>query len=80
MVKIKYFTLPNNLTAEPLVPEFLQGLATPQALAGAVSDLMHDPQRRKAITDQFSILRTALAQGADKRAAQAVFELAGGKN
>lgn len=78
LLKIRYFTLPNNLTSEPLVPEFLQGAATPQALAGAVAGLMQDPARRRAITDQFAVLRTELAQGADKRAAQAVFDLAGG--
>ena len=77
LLKIRYFTLPNNLTAEPLVPEFLQGAATPAALAVAVSDLMQDPARRAAISDQFAVLRTNLALGADQRAAQAVFELAG---
>jgi len=74
--KGQYFSLPNLLTAEPLVPEYLQGAATAEALADAVSELMQDPERRAAIAGQFADLRTALAVGADKRAAQAVLELA----
>lgn len=78
LLKVPHFTLPNLLTSEPLVPEYLQGAASPEALANAVSDLMQDPERRAAIAMQFAELRAALAVGADKRAAQAVFELAGG--
>ena len=77
MLKVPHFTLPNLLTAEPLVPEFLQGAASPEALADAVSGLLNDPGRRAYISGQFTDLRAALAVGADKRAAQAVLELAG---
>jgi lipid-A-disaccharide synthase len=76
--KGQYFSLPNLLTAEPLVPEYLQDAANPPALAEAVSGLMQDPVRRAAIAGEFADLRTALALGADKRAAEAVFALAGG--
>ena len=79
LLKVPYFTLPNLLTPEPLVPEFLQGAASPEALANAVSGLMKDPDCRAAITNQFSKLRTELAQGADQRAAQAIVDLAGGQ-
>jgi lipid-A-disaccharide synthase len=76
LLKVPHFTLPNLLTAEPLVPEYLQGAANPQALANAVSGLLQDPGRRATIAAQFAELRAALALGADKRAAQAVLELA----
>ena len=76
LLKVPSITLPNLLTPEPLVPEFLQGAATPEALADAVTALMNDPGRRAAIADQFAKLRTELAQGADKRAAHAVLDLA----
>jgi lipid-A-disaccharide synthase len=78
LLKVPHFTLPNLLTSEPQVPEYLQGAASPEALASAVSGLMQDPERRAAIAGQFAELRATLAVGADKRAAQAVFELAGG--
>ena len=78
LLKVPYFTLPNLLTDEPLVPEYLQGAANPETLANAVSDLLQDADRRAAITTRFADLRTALALGADKRAAQAVLGLARG--
>jgi len=79
LLKVPSLTLPNLLMAEPLVPEFLQGAATPEALADAVAALMNDPGRRASIADQFATLRAELAQGADKLAAQAVLELASGR-
>jgi len=80
LLKVPSITLPNLLTPEPLVPEFLQGAATPEALANAVSALMDDPGRRAAIADEFAKLRAGLAQGADKRAAEAVLDLASGRS
>ena len=78
LVKVPYFSLPNLLTSEPLVPEFLQSEATPEALSGAVHALLEDPERRQFISRKFAELRRELARGADRRAANAVFELAGG--
>ena len=75
LLKVPYFTLPNLLTPEPLVPEFLQGAANPRALADAVDSLLNDPARRAGISDQFSRLRLELAQGANKLAARAVLDL-----
>lgn len=76
LLKTEYFTLPNLLTDEPLIPEFIQEDATPKALAQAVWELLEDPERRKAIARRFATLRTDLALGADERAADAVIELA----
>lgn len=76
LVKVRHFTLPNLLTEQPLVPEFLQGRATPAALADAVLGLLADPRRRAAITAEFAKLRDRLARGADRMAAAAVLELA----
>jgi lipid-A-disaccharide synthase len=72
LVKVPHVTLPNLLTDTPLVPEFIQNAARPEALAGAVSDLLSDPGRRADIAAQFRVLRTTLARGADERAAEAV--------
>ena len=72
-----YFSLPNLLTAEPLVPEFLQGAASPQALAAAVSSLLDDSERRERIAAEFLTLRDTLARNADERAAAAVLAVAG---
>jgi lipid-A-disaccharide synthase len=77
LVKVPYFSLPNLLTEEPLVPEFLQGAASPQALAAAVSSLLDDSERRERIAAEFSTLRDTLARNADVRAAEAVLAVAG---
>jgi lipid-A-disaccharide synthase len=69
--------MPNLLTDEPMVPEFLQGEATPAALAGAVAKLLDDPGQRQAIHRKFVALRKDLARGAQQRAARAILELAG---
>ena len=68
--------MPNLLTREPLVPEFLQHEATPEALSGAVLDLINDPARCAHIESTFAELRDRLGLGADQRAARAVIEMA----
>lgn len=76
LVKVPYFSLPNLLTDEPLVPEFLQSAARPDALAAAVGGLLDDPKRRASISAAFASLRATLAQGADQKAAEAVLAVA----
>jgi len=80
LVKVRYFTLPNLLTSEALVPEFLQGEATPRALCDSVFQMLQDPARRAGIESEFAKLRDQLARGADQRAARAVLEVAGSAN
>lgn len=76
LVKLSHYTLPNLLTATPLVPEFFQRNAKPAMIADAVAALLDNPERRRMIGDEFAKLRTELALDADQRAADAVFELA----
>lgn len=76
LLKVPHFTMPNLLTEEPLVPEFLQYDATPDALANAVSALLNDDARRRHIETVFAGLRDRLSLGADERAADAVIRTA----
>jgi len=76
LVKLTRFTLPNLLTETPLIPEFLQEDAEPHAIAATVTDLLNDPERRRFISNEFAKLRAELALDADRRAAEAVIELA----
>lgn len=76
LLKVRHFTMPNLLTERPLVPEFLQHEATPEALSAALDGLLADPERCRAIEGRFAALRASLAMGADERAARAVVALA----
>ena len=76
LVKVAYFTLPNLLTEEPLVPEFIQDDAQPEAIAAAVIELLDNPERRQFISERFDRLKDELALDADQLAADAVLELA----
>jgi lipid-A-disaccharide synthase len=70
------FTIPNLLTEEPLIPEFIQDDVKPASLAQAVWDLLEAPERRAEISRRFATLREDLALGADDRAAEAIIDLA----
>ena len=76
LIKVKHFAMPNLLTDEPMVPEFLQKQATPEALAVAVGELLDNGERRAEIHRKFVALRADLARGAQQRAAKAILDLA----
>lgn len=75
-LKNRYFTIPNLVADEALIPEFIQEEATPEALAEASLALLNDPSRRAWLQSRFATLRSELALGADERAADAVIKLA----
>jgi len=76
LIKVPYFTLPNLLLNEPLVPEFLQNEGNPEAFAAAIGDLLKDEDLCRVIRRRFGKLRVELARDADERAAEAVLSLA----
>ena len=75
-LKNKFFTIPNLVLDEALIPEFIQEEVKASSLAQAVWDLLEDPERRAGISRRFATLRENLALGADDRAAEAIIELA----
>ena len=76
LLKLTHVTVPNLMTKEPLVPEFIQGAAQPEAIAAAVVQLLDDPERRRFISDEFAKLKAELALNTDQRAADVVIGLA----
>ena len=76
LLKLKHFTLPNLLTETPLIPEFMQNDARPERIADCVIGMLDDPVQRQMISDRFARLRAELSQDTDRRAADAVIELA----
>ena len=75
LLKVTRFTLPNLLTGETLVPEFIQGDAQPAAIAAAMIALLDDPERSAAIRERFAKLRAGLAMNSNARAADALLSL-----
>lgn len=76
LIKTPYVTLPNLLTDEPQIPELIQWAVTPEAVAAEVGKLLQDADLRSSISGEFAKLRSRLALDADRRAAEAVLELA----
>ncbi len=69
LLKTRYVSLPNLLSAEPVVPELLQQQANPEALAQQLLSLLQDPQQRQRQLQQFGAVRQELRRDAAGRAA-----------
>lgn len=62
LVKVPYLGIANLLLNEPMYPEFIQGAATPTALAAELRASVHDPARRDRTAAQAEKLRALLSQ------------------
>jgi len=69
LVKIEYLGIANLLLAEPMYPEFIQGAATPIALAGQLRVCCDEAARRTRTTEQAGRLRALLTVPATGTAA-----------
>jgi lipid-A-disaccharide synthase len=69
LVNVKYIGIANLLLGEPMYPEFIQGAATPAALADQLRLCLDDPARREATAAQARRLRGLLHQPASGTAA-----------
>jgi len=76
IVTVKSLTMPNLLAGEPVFPEFIQGDATPENLAGAALELLQNESRRAQIKRRLAeIIGSLGGPGATRRAAQAIVQL-----
>ena len=75
LVQTKFFSLPNILAGEALVPELLQDDASGPRMAEEVLAWLEDANRRQALRIRFSQLHEQLRCNASTRAAEAVFGL-----
>jgi lipid-A-disaccharide synthase len=62
LVRVDTLTMPNLIAGEPIVPEFLQEEARPEAIADAVLALLEGPAR-DAQRARLAVVRQALAKG-----------------
>jgi lipid-A-disaccharide synthase len=69
LVKIEYLGIANLLLGEPMYPEFIQGAATPAALARELRACIGDPDRRARTAQQAATLHALLNQPAAGTAA-----------
>lgn len=75
LVKLPYFSLPNLLAGEALVPEFFQQAVTGPALAQAVKTMLDNRARCAALQSRFRLIHASLRRGGAALAAAAVLEL-----
>ena len=69
LVNVEFIGIANLLLDEPMYPEFIQGAATPAALAGELRAALEQPGRLAQTRDQAGRLRALLAQPARGTAA-----------
>ena len=62
LVRVRYLGIANLLLDEPMYPEFIQGAATPAALANELRACLHDPTRVERTQRQSARLRELLMQ------------------
>jgi lipid-A-disaccharide synthase len=67
-----YVGLPNILAGKFLVPELLQGAATPQALADAALKLLDDADYVREIKQEYMKIHLSLKQNSAEKAAKAI--------
>ncbi len=73
--RVDYFSMPNHLLEQPVVPELLQSEATPANLAREVSRLLGDANLRRDISQQLCTIYKSLRCNASERAADVILSL-----
>ena len=73
LVKLKWFSLPNLLADETLVPELLQDEVCPQQIIPLVKERLYQDQSQ--LNDSFENIHQQLKCNASKQAAKAVIDL-----
>lgn len=77
LVRLPYFSLPNLLAGEKLVPEFFQHAVQPETLHAAVAAQLRDRPGRERLIARFTDIHRTLRIAGAARAADAVLGLVG---
>ena len=76
IIKVDYFTLPNNLANECLVPELIQEEVTAENIVKEIEKQYAQPLiEKQKILDQFNEIHQTLRQNASQRAAEKLSDL-----
>ena len=74
-LQVSLYALPNILAGRRLVPELMQGEATPEKLGNAVEYYLSHRDKVKSVQTALAAIRRSLRRNADKRAAEAVIKM-----
>jgi lipid-A-disaccharide synthase len=72
---LPWIGLPNILSNESLVPEFIQEAATPEAMGAALLAQLEDPAGAARLAERFAAMHASLRRDCGQRAAEALLEL-----
>ncbi len=75
LVKLPFFSLPNLLAGEELVPEVLQNDVRPEMLGPLILERLQDELQRQRLTERFSAIHKALKLNASERAADVLLTM-----
>lgn len=75
LVKLPYFSLPNLLAEQSLVPELLQKAAEPENISQHIFAYLDHPEKMQALENIFTELHLALRPNSSNRAASAIMEM-----
>lgn len=75
MVRTPYFSLPNLLAGERLVPELIQNQATPERCARELQNWLDHPEKVSQLRGRFSALAGQLGDSVNNRAAEVALQL-----
>ncbi len=76
LIKSKYFTLPNNLADEYLVPELIQEEITKENIINEVeAQFVQSKEQRSHMLNRFNEIHIQLKKNASERAAKVLFDL-----
>jgi lipid-A-disaccharide synthase len=77
LVKTKYYSLPNLLADDALVPELIQDEVSPESLGREIMQLLENPARAGELAAVFARIHTDLRRGASAAAAEVVLQRTG---
>ncbi|MBX2808280.1 MAG: lipid-A-disaccharide synthase [Cellvibrionaceae bacterium] len=80
LIKVPYISLPNLLADKPLVPELIQGQATPAAIVQQVQQQLTDGDKQAALRAEFVQLHRQIRRDANRLGAQAIVDLMGSRS
>ncbi len=75
MVTSRFFSLPNLLADDTLVPELLQGAATPQAVTNAACQWLDDADYRNSRISRFAAIHRSMQVNGSETGAEAIQQL-----